>query len=83
MGLNVFQEKPNVHEEVEMTGLLELVVLLCGKHKKFVFGVLGREDVHFCVVERTLDDVQFERRETAEPEVADLTHLIFSTFHRK
>lgn len=83
MGLNVFEEKPNVHEEVEVAGLLELVVLLCGKHKKFVFGVLSGEDVHFCVVEGTLDDVQFEGREAAESEVAYLTHLVLSAFHRK
>jgi hypothetical protein len=74
--LDVFEEEADVHEEVEVARLLELVVLLRRQHEQLVLGVLSGQDVHLGVVERALDDVQLEGRQAAEAEVADLAHLV-------
>ena len=60
---SVLQEESDVHEEVDVIGLLDLIVLLSGNDEYFILGILGRKNVHFCVVEGGLDDVEFEWRE--------------------
>ena len=49
--LDIFEEEADVHEDIEVVGLFDFIVLLGIHHKYFVLGVLSGKDVHFCVVE--------------------------------
>jgi hypothetical protein len=75
VALHVLQEQPDVHEEVDIAGLLYLIILLRVHHKDLVLRVLSWKDVHLCVVKRGLDDVQLEGRKGRQSEVTYLPYL--------
>ena len=52
MTLDIFQEKPNIHEQVEMVRLLDFIVLLSIHDKDLVFRILSGKNVHLSIVER-------------------------------
>jgi len=75
VALNIFKEKPDVHEDVQMVLLLYLVVLLRVYNKQLVFRTLRRQDMQLRVVQGGFYYVQLVGGQRGKPEVTYLMHL--------
>jgi len=73
--LDVFQEQSNIHENIEVVRLLDLVVLLGIYDEKLVFWALCGQYMELRVVKRGFYDVKLVGRKRWKSEVADLMDL--------
>ena len=63
MTLDIFQEQPDIHKQIEIIGILDLIILLGIHHKNLILRILSRQNVHLSIIERRLDDMQLEGRQ--------------------
>jgi len=72
VAFDILQEKTDIHKQIQVIRLSNLVIFLGTQHKYFVFGVLGWQNVHLGIIQRRLDDMQFEWGQRRQSKVAYL-----------
>lgn len=62
MTFHIFEEKSDIHKNIEMVRLFDLIIFLSVDDKNLIFGVFGGENIHFGVIKGTFNYVKFVGR---------------------
>lgn len=74
MTLDILEEDPDVHEQIDVVWILYFVELGCRHQEQLELRVLSRDDVHLSVVQRRLYSVKLMGSYCCHPEVVYLVH---------